>query len=237
MHIAVCIDNAADRKQMERLLKRASDLQDSDHVYYIDSYGNSEAILRKPHFYDMFFVDMLEDKYSSIELILKLFEKKVTCPIILCPSKLDYRAELNTLPLVDKRILNYVFFLDQPVKVEELHKILEIGQEFTDNRISKMELRGTKDTLYVKEEELVYAITAKDRIIIHLTENRQVEILQTMLNFYSENANFKSYRLISNKIMVNINYIKKIDFFGTVTLIDGTKLKGSIPFLSKLKQV
>ena len=57
MHIAVCDDNIADRKQMERLLGRASDRRlHTTGVLYIDSYGNVEAALRPPMLYDAFFL-------------------------------------------------------------------------------------------------------------------------------------------------------------------------------------
>ena len=59
MHIAVCDDNIADRKQMERLLGRASDRRlHTTGVLYIDSYGNVEAVMRSPMLYDAFFIDM-----------------------------------------------------------------------------------------------------------------------------------------------------------------------------------
>lgn len=51
MHIAICDDNVADRKQLERLLKRESDKQYGiREPFYIDSYGNAEALMRSPCF-------------------------------------------------------------------------------------------------------------------------------------------------------------------------------------------
>ena len=47
-YIAVCDDNMADRKQMERLLGRESDIRLNDTgVLYIDSYGSEDALLKK----------------------------------------------------------------------------------------------------------------------------------------------------------------------------------------------
>ena len=46
MHIAVCDDNVADRKQLERLLKRESDKRAaSTGIIYTDSFGNSTSLL------------------------------------------------------------------------------------------------------------------------------------------------------------------------------------------------
>ena len=55
MHIAVCDDNVADRKQLERLLKRESDKRAaSTGIIYTDSFGNSTALLSNPMQYDAF---------------------------------------------------------------------------------------------------------------------------------------------------------------------------------------
>ena len=53
MHLAVCDDNIADRKQMERLLGRESDRRlNTTGILYMDSFGNKEAILTTPMIYD-----------------------------------------------------------------------------------------------------------------------------------------------------------------------------------------
>ena len=59
MHIAVCDDNVADRKQLERLLKRESDKRAaSTGIIYTDSFGNSTSLLSNPMQYDAFYIDM-----------------------------------------------------------------------------------------------------------------------------------------------------------------------------------
>ena len=58
MHVAVCDDNVADRKQTERLLGRESDRRAKlTKGLYIDSYGNESALLRNPMQYDIFYID------------------------------------------------------------------------------------------------------------------------------------------------------------------------------------
>ena len=49
MHVALCDDNTADRKQSERLLQRESLNRISvTGPLYVDSYGNAESLLNKP---------------------------------------------------------------------------------------------------------------------------------------------------------------------------------------------
>ena len=61
MYIAVLADNIADRKQTERLLGRANDvLSNETGTLYIDSYGDSQSLMRAPMKYELFFLDIYE---------------------------------------------------------------------------------------------------------------------------------------------------------------------------------
>ena len=96
MHIAVCDDNIADRKQMERLLERASDRRiHTTGVLYIDSYGNVDAVMRSPMLYDAFFIDMTSGPVNGFQLARKLIDAGSTAPIILCISTINYRAIID----------------------------------------------------------------------------------------------------------------------------------------------
>ena len=54
MHIAICDDNIADRKHLERLLSRESDKRmGTPNLLYVDSYGDREHFLFHPLMYDM----------------------------------------------------------------------------------------------------------------------------------------------------------------------------------------
>ena len=67
MHLAVCDDNIADRKQMERLLGRESDRRlGTTGVLYVDSFGNRDAILTTPMIYDGLFIDMTEEGNDAV---------------------------------------------------------------------------------------------------------------------------------------------------------------------------
>ena len=50
MHVAICDDNVADRKHLERLLSRESDKRaGTTNILYIDSYGDKDYFLKKPN--------------------------------------------------------------------------------------------------------------------------------------------------------------------------------------------
>ena len=86
MHIAVCDDNVADRKQLERLLKRESDKRAaSTGIIYTDSFGNSASLLSNPMQYDAFYIDMcLTEGTTGTDVVNALTAQGVNAPIVLC---------------------------------------------------------------------------------------------------------------------------------------------------------
>ena len=118
MHLAVCDDNIADRKQMERLLGRESDRRlNTTGVLYVDSFGNRSAILSTPMIYDGLFMDMVEDGCNAAEIARELRNAGNTLPIIFCCSKINYREETD-LP-------DNCFFMDKPIQPAELTEVVE----------------------------------------------------------------------------------------------------------------
>ena len=98
MHIAICDDNIADRKQLERLLDRESDRRkDTSGVFFCDSYGNSEHLSRNPMPYELFFLDMTSEEPDGLSFAIELRRLGVTAPIALCSSSINYREALLSL--------------------------------------------------------------------------------------------------------------------------------------------
>ena len=92
MHLAICDDHIADRKQMERLLGRESDRRiPTTGVLYVDSFGSKESILTAPMIYDALFMDMTEDGCDAVELANMLRADGTFIPIVFCCGRVDYR--------------------------------------------------------------------------------------------------------------------------------------------------
>ena len=238
MHIAVCDDNIADRKQMERLLGRASDRRlHTTGVLYIDSYGNVEAVLRSPMLYDAFFIDMTNGPVNGFQLARKLIDAGVVAPIVLCISTIDYPSVIETAlskvpeDVTEKQIL----YLHKPIKVNELDEMLDHAQSLKAETVPTIELRGEKDTLYVHEDEILYAVKNGNYLHVVLTEGRTLDILSTLLNLYSQVTMFTHFVIISEHCFVNTVSIEKLSLL-KLTMKDGKSFSVSPLELPKLKK-
>lgn len=225
MHIAVCDDNVADRKQMERLLQRASDRRiHTTGVFYIDSYGNVEAVMRSPMLYDAFFIDMTTGPVNGFQLARKLIDAGVTAPIVLCISTIDYPAiieaaiaevpadgiENSNHDILRRQLKTQIRFLQKQIKVAELEEILNYAIDIKSKTIPTIELRGEQDTLYVYEDEILYAVKAGNYSHVVLTENRTIDILGNILNLYSQVQGFEHFIPVSEQVFINIAHVTKL---------------------------
>lgn len=233
MHVAICDDNVGDRKQLERLLKRESDLRaKTTGVLYIDSFGNAGALLQSPILYDAYFIDMVSDGQNGAALALKLIEGGTASPIVLCSSLIPYEKEISSC---GKEIKNPLLYLDKPIIKAELSKAIDFLAEKKSSSLPRIELREEKETRYVTEDEIVHAHANGIYVTVHLNNGDSVNILSSVDNFFAEIGEFEHYYALTNNSMVNINYVKKVTLF-KIHLLDGTELKISPSYASDLKK-
>ena len=96
MHIALCDDNVADRKQFERLVKRESDRRAADEgILFADSFGNSESLLTNPMQYDVFYIDMCKTPGVSGAVTSPGVSGVVTSPWVSVPSTASAGASVT----------------------------------------------------------------------------------------------------------------------------------------------
>lgn len=217
MHIAICDDNVADRKQLERLLGRESDKRLATlGNLYIDSYGNAVSLLANPMQYDAFFIDMCKTPGTTgMDVVNRLTQAGVHAPIIMCCSDINYR---------EQEFPSNVIFLDKPIKADALHESIEHAQEIKNQAIPMIELREDKETIYVTEEDILYAIEDGRYVDVALTDGRKIRISSTVLNLFAQVENYPSFFAPNNKALINGRYIAKVSFH-TAVMTDGTRIK------------
>lgn len=226
MHIAICDDNIADRKQMERLLARESDRRKTDSGgFYVNSFGNSEVLGRSPMQYDLFFIDMVNEDPDGYDFAMELIRTGVTAPIVLCISSVDYRA----LYRQTKNAPVNISFLEKPVKTDALRSLLNHAIALRSEKSPTIELRTEKETFYLQEQDIICARTESHYVNVSLADGRVIPITGELRNLYDQMAFFPSFFLLSQKAFININHIDKCSFF-KVTMQNGISLSISPEF-------
>lgn len=215
MHIAICDNNIADRKHLERLLRRESDTRAHDAgVFHIDSFGQFDILFKAPMQYDLFFIDILQSDLDGYHAALMLRDAGVTVPIILCSSKVNYEDKIisaqasNTHPQ-DTFTQNTFLHLHKPFSAPILSSILDKALIFRKTAEPTIELRSDKDTIYVLENEIMYgkSISSRNTEII-LTKQRTITILSNIENTFFDIAINNHFQMISPKYFVNTAHIK-----------------------------
>ncbi len=234
MHLAVCDDNIADRKQTERLLGRQSDriFKETGERIYIDSFGNVEAFLHNPQMYHGLFVDMVGSPINGFEVMKKLLEAGVYRPIIMCTSSIDYKLLMQEANIDAPNI----YFLDKPIKVAEITAMVDMIKEQTVEGEPEIELRSREGTVYAKGDDIIFVKRAKNELHVYLTDGQVVAILADIVNFYDEcGAIFDQMCPVNDNTFINVNHVKKTSF-GKVEMDNGETLPVAFTYRNAIKK-
>ncbi len=217
MHIAICDDNVADRKQLERLLKRESDKRIlTTGNLFTNSFGNAEILLANPMQYDAFYIDICKTEgLTGTDVVTALIQQGVHAPIVMCCSDINYREQ--SFP-------DNVIFLDKPIKVNELSDSIDHALEIKSKAPVLIELREDEQTFYVIESDILYACEEDNHVIVTLADGKLIKITTSAINLFSQIENHPSFIATSEKIILNCRYITKFGFF-SVIMSDGAKFR------------
>lgn len=152
IYIAVCDNNIADRKQLERLLEREKDkrLMENYDVLYIDSFGSEEALMTTPVKYDIFFVDITEGASNGMEIAKKLRNRGIAAPVVLCQSSINYTSYVNAP--------EDIIYIEKPLTKGQISHLVDVALEWAKRRTPLIEARCQKDTRFIQYDELIRAI-------------------------------------------------------------------------------
>lgn len=231
MHIAVCDDNIADRKQLERLLQRESDKRKgSTGLLYTESFGDSRILAVNHMQYDLFFLDLSVEEKDGFDFAMQLIASGVSAPIILCHADDAYLAKMAQLPACPSNL----FHLKKPILTAELSAMLDQAEGMKDARIPLIELRSREDTIYVAEDDIVYAVQKGRYVQVHLKDGREITLLNSLFNFYDEVSMFSHIVLINEQRLFNVVYMEHYSPV-SVTIKGGVKLRSTPAALRYIK--
>ena len=197
MHIAICDDNIADRKQTERLIKREADKVISrGGTLYFESFGNCESLLFTPMQYDLFIIDVRNTPGTdSFETAKKLRDKGVGSPICIIhmrdegiPDIPDYLSGENSLPEA-----RGILFLAKPVRPEELSLLISHAD--------------------VSPRDILYAERSGLHTLVTLTSGKTFEAGGDVPTLFDEiKEEHLSFVMPSVNYLINIDHIASLRF-------------------------
>lgn len=200
IYLAVCDDNIADRKQLERLLEREKDtrLHRDNDVIYIDSFGNKDALISTPVKYDMFIMDVTSGSENAMDIAKELRAGGIPAPIVLMSSSVDYTSFVNA----PKDIV----FINKPVSSGQVEHLIDVAKGWAAKKPILMEIRGSHETIFIPHEDLIRAIPRKTHVEVALTEGRYIEVPGTMNDFLRYASSYNCF-LMCKKVLVNMHQI------------------------------
>lgn len=118
----------------------------------------------------------------------------------------------------------YVIFLDKPIKTAELSASIDHALKIMESAEPLIELREDKETFYVTEKDIIYAVEDGRNLIVSLTDGRKIFVTTTAMNLFLQIESFPSFLAPSQKVIINCRHIKQLGFF-KATMADGTVFK------------
>lgn len=229
MHIAVCDDNIADRKQSERLLGREADSRkEITEPLYVDYFGSPESLLYAPMIYDALLLDLTGNGNDALAVAHTLRESGHQLPIVFLCSKINYR-DTSSLP-------EHALFLDKPIKAAELTQMIDVLFTIKSRAIQRMEFRDNHNTYYIHPDEIIYAEMDGNYAKLHLANGDSYRCICSLDTLISQFNVYECFFLIRDKIIANINHVKKIKGL-TIFLDNDVTLKAALTEYSYLREV
>lgn len=226
LYIAVCDDNIAQRKQTERLLNREKDarLKSSGDVLYIESFGSSDALMKTPIKYDMFFIDVTCEEQNGADIAEVLRNKGIVAPIVLISSTINY-VEVSP-------VLANIIHTDSPISQNTISLMIDKAAIWSAQKPSYLELRCKESTHYISPSDVMKAEFRESLLtMVTLSDGSSFEITDSLGNFYSMCHIYGDF-LFLGKSLVNFKYVEK-HTRSLITLASGETLRIGLLYRKK----
>lgn len=203
MHVAICDDNVADRKHLERLLSRESDKRaGTPNILYIDSYGEKMHFLANPLKYNLIFMDMSSES-GIVEFILEhLDEMGYHAPLILYSDKIDY-TKIPNLP-------EYVVHAKKPYIPDPLPEFLALGDANVVGHVVSINVHTNSIISSIPKYTVMYAIEENNTCKLYLTDGTSIEVEEKIEELRQIFEPFEEFERVNPKSIVNFKYVTAV---------------------------
>ena len=217
MHIAICDDNVADRKHLERLLSRESDKRaGTPNILYVDSYGEKMHFLANPLKYNLIFMDMSSEP-GIVEFILEhLNEMGYHAPLVLCSGKIDY-TKIPDLP-------DYVVHAKKPYIPDPLPEFLALGDANVTGHVVTVAVHTNSVISHIPKYTIMYAHEEHDSRKLYLTDGTSIDVDETIDELRQIFEPFDEFARVSLKSIANFKYVSAV-MPATLVMQDYQELK------------
>ncbi len=204
MRIAICDDNIADRKHLQRLLERESDKRTgTPNIFYIDSFGDKEHFLFNPLLYDLIFMDMTGTPTLAEEIVTELMKLGYEAPLVMYSSTVDHSN--------NPKLPASVIHRQKPYLSEQLPDLIALAEDYQKKQIITMEFRTRENTYYIRKEDILYAeLISHSEVILHLNDGTLQKIIGDNEDFTNEFEPYMEFYPINSKLIINANYVSLI---------------------------
>ncbi len=203
MHVAICDDNVADRKHLERLLSRESDKRrGTPNVLYVDSYGDQEHFLINPLKYNLIFMDMCLERGTVEAIIEALVAVGYCAPLVLYSSQIDY-TQIPNLP-------DFVVHARKPYIPEPLPRFLKLGDENVRGYVPTVTVHQNGVPIDVPKDELEYAIAEKGKTSLHLLDNTRVDIDENITTLRQLLEPYEEFERVNKNGIANFKFVSAV---------------------------
>ena len=217
MHIAICDDNVADRKHLERLLSRESDKRaGTPNILYVDSYGEKTHFLANPLKYNLIFMDMTSEP-GIVEYILEHLDAMgYNAPLILYSSKIDYTAIPN-LP-------KYVVHAKKPYIPDPLPEFLALGDANVTGHIPSIKVHRKSIDRNVPQNAIMYIADEDNRCQIHMNDGETFDVDENISELDKILEPHEEFERVNKKNIVNFKYVSAV-MPAAIVMQDYTQIK------------
>lgn len=203
MHIAICDDNVADRKHLERLLSRESDKRaGTPNILYVDSYGEKMHFLANPLKYNLIFMDMSSEPGIVEFIIERLNAMGYNAPLILYSSKIDYTA-LPNLP-------EYVVHARKPYIPDPLPEYLALGDANVMGHVITFGIRTASVTRHVPKDSVMYVLEEDKGCRIYLSDGQTIDTDDNLGELCKILEPFEEFEKVNKKSIASFRYVTAV---------------------------
>ena len=220
MHVAICDDNVADRKHLERLLSRESDKRaGTPNILYVDSYGEKMHFLANPLKYNLIFMDMSSEP-GIVEFILEhLEEMGYHAPLVLYSDKIDYPA-IPDLP-------DYVVHARKPYIPDPLPEFLALGDANVSGHVVSISVHKNSVLIHVPKYMILYALEGARTCTLYLTDNTTIDVDEKIDELRQIFEPYEEFERVNKNSIANFKYVNTVTPVALV-MQDNKELKISL---------